>query len=66
MLVVEDVVTSGGQVVVSARDLRSIGAVIEHVACVIDRREGGTEALGDEGLTLASVVDRSDLDGAAH
>ncbi len=65
VLVVEDVVTSGGQVVLSTRDLRGIGADVQHVACVIDRSEGGTQALTDEGLTLASVVDRSDLDAAA-
>ena len=40
LLIVEDVVTTGGQMVLSAQDLRSEGAVVEHAVCVIDR-EGG-------------------------
>ena len=46
VLIVEDVITSGGQVVLSTADLRGIGAQITDVVCVIDRSEGGTEALG--------------------
>ena len=65
VLIVEDVITSGGQVVLSTADLRGIGAQITDVVCVIDRSEGGTEALSAEGLTLASVVNRDDLNAAA-
>ena len=65
VLVVEDVVTSGGQVVLSTADLRGIGATVTDVVCVIDRSEGGIEALAAEGLTLSSVVARADLDAAA-
>ncbi|MGI8755815.1 MAG: orotate phosphoribosyltransferase [Acidimicrobiales bacterium] len=64
VLVVEDVVTSGGQVVLSTADLRLIGATVTDVVCVIDRGEGGTEALAAEGLMLHSVVARPDLDAA--
>ncbi|MBK9295651.1 MAG: orotate phosphoribosyltransferase [Candidatus Microthrix sp.] len=65
VLIVEDVITSGGQVVLSTADLRGVGAQISDVVCVIDRSEGGTEALTAEGLTLASVVNRADLEAAA-
>ncbi|MFZ2606233.1 MAG: orotate phosphoribosyltransferase [Candidatus Microthrix parvicella] len=65
VLIVEDVITSGGQVVLSTADLRGIGAQITDVVCVIDRSEGGTEALSAEGLTRASVVNRDDLNAAA-
>ena len=65
VLIVEDVITSGGQVVLSSADLRGVGAHITDVVCVIDRSEGGTEALTAEGLTLASVVNRADLEAAA-
>ena len=61
----QDVITSGGQVVLSSADLRGVGAHITDVVCVIDRSEGGTEALTAEGLTLASVVNRADLEAAA-
>jgi orotate phosphoribosyltransferase len=45
LAVIEDVVTSGGQVVESCRALRERGAQITRVLCVIDRESGGTEAL---------------------
>jgi len=50
--VVEDVVTSGGQVVTSCGDLRDRGAIVEHALCVIDREAGGPEALGAIGVEL--------------
>jgi orotate phosphoribosyltransferase len=65
VLVVEDVVTSGGQVVISAGQLRELGARISHAVCVIDRQEGGSAALTAKGITLRSVLTRVDLDAAA-
>lgn len=62
VLVVEDVVTSGGQVAMSARELRLLGAHVECALCVIDRQEGGTEALAADGITLLSMLTRADLD----
>ncbi|MGW4967671.1 phosphoribosyltransferase family protein [Nonomuraea sp. NPDC004186] len=48
VLVVEDVVTSGGQIAISTGQLRDLGAQIDHALCVIDRQEGGVEALAAE------------------
>ncbi|SDR74969.1 orotate phosphoribosyltransferase [Actinopolymorpha singaporensis] len=62
VLVVEDVVTSGGQVVLSTRDLRALGANVEHALCVIDREEGGEEALADVDLALHALFRRRDLE----
>ncbi|MFF0721508.1 orotate phosphoribosyltransferase [Micromonospora sp. NPDC003816] len=61
VLVVEDVVTSGGQVVLSSRDLRGLGAHVDAAVCVIDRQEGGSEALAVEGITLRALLTRADL-----
>lgn len=61
VLVVEDVVTSGGQVVISAGQLRELGAKIDHAVCVIDREEGGREALAAVGLELRAAFTRTDL-----
>src|SRR3984957_3409491 len=44
VLVVEDVVTSGGQIAISTRQMRELGGLVEHAVCVIDREEGGAEA----------------------
>jgi orotate phosphoribosyltransferase len=59
--VVEDVVTSGGQIVTSCGDLRDRGAVVEHALCVIDREAGGPEALADIGVELRSLYRMSEL-----
>lgn len=36
-LVVEDAITTGGQVVASVKELRNLGALVSTVVCVIDR-----------------------------
>lgn len=48
---IEDVITSGGQVILSTKDLRSSGAQIDSVVCIINR--GGTEA--DKNLKLINL-----------
>ena len=65
VLVVEDVVTSGGQVVISTKDLRKLGAHVDHALCVIDRQEGGAQALSEEGIQLRALLTRADLEAAA-
>jgi orotate phosphoribosyltransferase len=64
LLIVEDVVTSGGQVVASCDELRRAGAIVEDVVCVIDRQAGGAEALAAAGLKLRSLLTKADLDDA--
>lgn len=61
LVVIEDVVTSGGQIIESVRALRGEGAIISDVVCVIDREAGGRENLAKQGLTLTSVFLKSDL-----
>jgi len=61
VLVVEDVVTSGGQVVISTGELRKLGAHVDHALCVIDRQEGGAAALAADGITLRALLTREDL-----
>jgi orotate phosphoribosyltransferase len=59
--VIEDVVTSGGQVIESCRELRDREADIAAVLCVIDREAGGRENLAAEGLDLRSLFTMSQL-----
>jgi orotate phosphoribosyltransferase len=62
VLVIEDVVTTGGQVVLSTADLRSIGAVITHVLCVIHRGPQFPEPkLTEIGVTLSPLFKKSDF-----
>ena len=64
LLVVEDVVTSGGQVVLSTRDLKERGATVSTALCVIDREAGGTAALRAEGVELRALFTMSELKSA--
>ncbi|OFZ31862.1 MAG: orotate phosphoribosyltransferase [Bdellovibrionales bacterium RIFCSPHIGHO2_01_FULL_40_29] len=62
LCLIEDVITSGGQVLLSTDDLRNEGAIVEHVLCVINR--GGAEAvskLSAKGLGLKSLFVRDDF-----
>jgi orotate phosphoribosyltransferase len=61
LVVVEDVVTSGGAAIDSVRALRDAGLVCETVVCVVDREEGGAEAMAAEGVTLHRLLDRAAL-----
>jgi orotate phosphoribosyltransferase len=65
VLVVEDVVTSGGQVVMSCADLRVLGADITHALVIIDREEGAAEALRKDGIELLALFTRDDLSGGS-
>ena len=57
VLVVEDVITTGGQVAASVRELRQRGARTSTVLCAIDRRQG-PDQLGDLALVaLFTLVD---------
>ncbi|WP_333773486.1 orotate phosphoribosyltransferase [Streptomyces sp. IBSBF 3136] len=65
VLIVEDVVTSGGQIVLSTADLRTLGARVDGALCVIDRQQGGAEALRAEGIRLKALLTAEDLRAAA-
>ncbi|MDP9405756.1 MAG: orotate phosphoribosyltransferase [Actinomycetota bacterium] len=66
LTVVEDVVTSGGQVVASCRALRDLGAEVVAAVCVVDREAGGADALADAGVPLSALFAMSALDAAAR
>ena len=61
VVVVEDVVTSGGQVIASCADLRERGALIDTVLCVIDREAGGPEKLAEHDLELVPLFRMHEL-----
>ncbi len=61
--VVEDVVTTGGQITLSTMDLRQEGGIVDHALTVIDRQLGGVENLRRSGLELRSVFTAADLAG---
>ena len=65
LAVIEDVVTSGGQVVESCAALRELGASVAVVLCVVDREAGGRENIASAGLELRCLYTLSELQSAA-
>jgi orotate phosphoribosyltransferase len=65
VVLIEDVITTGGAVRDAVRALRDGGALVEVVVCAIDRSPEGEDPLADVGLEVRSVLTRADLDAAA-
>lgn len=61
VLVIEDVVTTGGQVALSSKDLRSLGALITTVLCAIHRGPEAVDLLKKEGLQLKALFTMEEL-----
>ena len=62
VVVIEDVVTTGGALLASCRQLRASGALIDAVVWAIDREQGGRENLAAEALRLYAALSRRDLE----
>ena len=59
--VLEDVVTSGGSAIKAAQKLRDAGYVVDHVVSIVDRQEGGKDAMLKVGLELRSLFTLDEL-----
>jgi orotate phosphoribosyltransferase len=66
VLLVEDVITTGGAVRAAAQALRSIGAEVTHVVCAIDRSDPGRKPLEDAGVKINAVMTKELLDLASR
>jgi orotate phosphoribosyltransferase len=62
---VEDVVTSGGAAVEAVHAVREAGLVCRTAVCVVDREEGGVDALAREAVRLRPLFRASELLEAA-
>ncbi|MFC7680734.1 orotate phosphoribosyltransferase [Paenibacillus sp. GCM10028914] len=59
--IIEDVVTTGGQVILSTNDLRAAGAIVEDIVCVIERNPEGRTKLEEIGLNVHSLFKMEEL-----
>ena len=55
VVVIEDLITSGGSTIETAEQLRAAGLVVEHVIVLIDREQGGVAKLAQAGIQAHSV-----------
>lgn len=65
VVLVEDVITTGGAVLAGARALRDLGATVDSVVCVIDRSAAGPSGLTAAGIGVRAVLTKADVDAAA-
>jgi orotate phosphoribosyltransferase len=57
----EDVVTTGGALVEAVSTLRGEGLVVRNAVCVVDREEGGSDALARLGVRLRALFRAEEL-----
>ena len=62
---VEDIVTSGGALLEAIAAARDAGLVVRSAVCVVDREEGGMDALARQAVRLRPLFRAGDLLGAA-
>lgn len=61
VLLVEDIATTGGQVLEAAKVITEAGATVKKIVCVIDRKQGARENIIQAGYKFESILTKDDL-----
>jgi orotate phosphoribosyltransferase len=61
VLLVEDIATTGGQVLEAAKVITDAGANVKKIVCVIDRRQGARENITAAGYPFEAIFTKDDL-----
>ena len=61
VLLVEDIATTGGQVLEAAKIITDAGAKVSNIVCVIDRKQGAAENITAAGYKFESILTKNDL-----
>ncbi len=61
VLLVEDIATTGGQVLEAAKVLSAAGATVTRIVATIDRMEGARQNIEQAGYTFESLLTKADL-----
>ena len=61
VLIVEDIATTGGQVLEAAKVITEAGATVKKIVCVIDRKQGAQENIASAGYKFESILTKHDL-----
>ncbi len=61
VLLVEDIATTGGQVLEAAKIITEAGATIKKIVAVIDRKQGARENITKAGYVFDSIITKEDL-----
>ena len=63
--VIEDVITTGGSALRAVEAIRAAGGSVSGVLALVDREEGGREALEDAGLSVIVLARASEIVGVS-
>lgn len=66
VMVVDDVITTGGSTVQAIERARAAGHVVEHALVLVDREEGGREAIEAHGVEVHALITRTELLARRH
>ncbi len=61
VVLVEDVITSGGSILKAAEKIEAAGYFVSLMATIVDREEGGREVIEAKGYRLLSLFTKSEL-----
>jgi len=61
VLLVEDIATTGGQVLEAAKVITEAGAKVKKIVAVIDRKQGAAENIAKAGYKFESIITKDDL-----
>jgi orotate phosphoribosyltransferase len=61
VLLVEDIATTGGQVLEAAKVITEAGATVKKIVCVIDRKQGARENIAQAGYKFEAILTKDDL-----
>ena len=61
LLMIEDVVTSGGSIINAIKSIKEEKMIVTDAYAIVDRMEGATQALRDEGVKLHSLLTINDI-----
>lgn len=61
VIVVEDIVTTGTSLLEAVEGLREAGATVDRALVVVDREEGGREAIAEAGVEVDTLLTASQL-----
>ena len=63
MVVIDDVVTTGGSTLQAIDTLEAAGGKVAFVLALVDRQEGGKENIERRGYKVVSIFNRADVLG---
>ena len=66
VVVVDDTITTGGSTLEAIEKVRAEGGIVAFAVVLVDRSEGGKEAIEATGVPVSAIFSRADIDAAGR